>query len=409
MSDIRVTSVKALLAHPGTQYSFRLARQLERLGCLSRFWTGIAYLPNSPVGRCIKLLPASLQRKLANRELDGVAKDRLRTRPLTELRALNRLRTGQEQQRVMLERNATFQRHIPDRELDTSTVVIGFDTSSWLLAERSVGLGRTFILDRSIAHPTSFWRLLPDLRRRFPEWAEDLPKRLPELLRAEDIEHCHATWIVVPSSFARKTLIENGVARDKIVVIPFGVDLNAFHPTPRPVMSRPLRFVFVGSLCARKGLPLLVEAWRSLSPQTAELWLVGPVSDRVARLIPAIRGLRIIGKVSGSEVPDYLRQCDVLVFPSYFEGLAQVQLEAMASGLPIISTEASGASDLIVNGEEGFLIPSGDTEALRDAMEQFISSSADLEMMSTAARSTAERFSWDHYGNRWMDLLGQTV
>jgi len=272
-----------------------------------------------------------------------------------------------------------------------------------------VGLGRTFILDRSIAHPTSFWRLLPDLRRRFPEWAEDLPKRLPELLRAEDIEHCHATWIVVPSSFARKTLIENGVARDKIVVIPFGVDLNAFHPTPRPVMSRPLRFVFVGSLCARKGLPLLVEAWRSLSPQTAELWLVGPVSDRVARLIPAIRGLRIIGKVSGSEVPDYLRQCDVLVFPSYFEGLAQVQLEAMASGLPIISTEASGASDLIVNGEEGFLIPSGDTEALRDAMEQFISSSADLEMMSTAARSTAERFSWDHYGNRWMDLLGQTV
>jgi starch synthase len=409
VSDIRVTSVKALLAHPGTQYSFRLARQLERLGCLSRFWTGIAYLPNSPVGRCIKLLPASLQRKLANRELDGVAKDRLRTRPLTELRALNRLRTGQEQQRVMLERNATFQRHIPDRELDTSTVVIGFDTSSWLLAERSVGLGRTFILDRSIAHPTSFWRLLPDLRRRFPEWAEDLPKRLPELLRAEDIEHCHATWIVVPSSFARKTLIENGVARDKIVVIPFGVDLNAFHPTPRPVMSRPLRFVFVGSLCARKGLPLLVEAWRSLSPQTAELWLVGPVSDRVARLIPAIRGLRIIGKVSGSEVPDYLRQCDVLVFPSYFEGLAQVQLEAMASGLPIISTEASGASDLIVNGEEGFLIPSGDTEALRDAMEQFISSSADLEMMSTAARSTAERFSWDHYGNRWMDLLGQTV
>lgn len=169
-----------------------------------------------------------------------------------------------------------------------------------------------------------------------------LTLRSHECLGCADLqEHCHATRIVVPSSFVRRTLIENGVSIDKIVVIPFGVDLNAFHPVLRRVMSRPLRFVFVGSMCARKGLPLLLEACRSLAPQNAELWLVGPLSECVARLIPAIKGLRI-RKVPGSEVPYFLRHCEVLVFPSYFEGLAQVQLEAMASGIPIISTEVSG-------------------------------------------------------------------
>lgn len=401
--------MKALLAHPGTQHSFRLARQLEQRGCLSRFWTGIAYLPTSPVGRCIRLMPPSVQRKLSNRKLEGVARDHLRTRPLTELRALHRLRAGEEQQRVMLERNAKFQHHIPDPEIRASTIIIGFDTSSWLLAERSAALGRTFVLDRSIAHPISFQRCLPNLHQEFPEWAEDLPLCLPEMLSVEEIEHRFAARIVVPSFFARSTLIENGIAEEKIVVIPFGVDLETFRPAPHSLTSHPLRFAFVGLLGARKGLPLLLDAWRLLSPDNAELWLIGPVSDHIQRLIPAMRGLRIIGKVPHRELPGILRQCDVLVFPSYFEGFGLVLLEALASGLPIIATDATAAPDLITNGIEGYTIPVGDLEALRDAMERFISSSVDLEMMSTAARSTAQRFPWDAYGNRWMDLLRQVV
>jgi len=154
---------------------------------------------------------------------------------------------------------------------------------------------------------------------------------------------------------------------------------------------------------------LLLQAWRTLAPANAELWLVGPVSERHARLIPSLPGLRLFGKVPHRELPDLLSLCDVLVFPSYFEGLAQVQLEGMAAGLPIIGTEASGASDLITDGKEGYLIPVGDAEALRDAMQRFINSPGDLARMSHAARLAAERFSWDAYGNRWMDLLRQVV
>jgi starch synthase len=401
--------MKALLVHPGTQYSFQLAGQLQSHGCLSRFWTGVAYVPESPLGRCLERLPKRVQRQLSNRRLEGVSTDKICTRPFGEWWALRRLRAGQDHQTVMFERNAAFQSCIPQRDLADSNVVIGFDTSSWLLAERASALGRTFILDRSIAHPLNFQRVLQTLRHQFPEWVQDVPPRLPELLLAEETEHRKAARIVVPSSFVRRTLIENGVPSHKITMIPFGVDLNAFRPLPRPNASRPLRFVFLGSLGARKGVPLLLQTWRSLAPITAELWLVGPVSERHARLIPQLPGLRLIDKVPHRELPSLLGQCDVLVFPSYFEGLAQVQLEGLAAGLPIIGTEASGASDLITDGIEGYIVPTGDAEALREAMLKFIESPGYLATMSPAARLCAERYSWDAYGDRWMGLLEQVV
>ncbi len=400
---------KVLLVHPGTQHSFRLAGQLERYGCLNRFWTGMAYIPDTPLGRCIQRLPEGVKRQLSNRRLEGVPSERISIRPLGEWWALHRLRAGHDDQTIMFKRNAAFQTRIPERELADSEVVIGFDTSSWLLAERAAVLGRRFILDRSIGHPLSFERLVPALRQRFPEWVENFAPRLLDLLRAEEAEHRLADRIVVPSSFACETLIENGVPAHKITVIPFGVDLSTFRPAPRPDTSRPVRFIFLGALGVRKGVPLLFEAWRSLASLGAELWLAGLVSERHAHLIPPLKGLTQIGKVPHKELPALLSQCDVLVFPSYFEGLAQVQLEALAAGLPIIATNASGATDLIADSREGYIIPVGDAEALREAMLNFIKSPADLAVMSPAARLCAERYSWEAYGDRWIDLLDRVV
>jgi len=402
-------TIKALLVHPGTQNAFQLARQLERCGALSRFWTGFAYDPDGMVGRQIACLPTWVQRRFAGRRLAGVPPEKLRTRPLTDMRALNRLRIGHDEQRVMFERNADFQRKVPLSELACSDIIIGFDTASWLLADKAVSLGRSFVLNRTTGHPMSFERLVPVLRQRFPEWMETLPPRLPDLLRAEEAEHRLADRIVVPSSFASQTLIENGVPAHKITVIPFGVDLSAFRPAPRSDLSRPLRFVFVGRMVAPKGIPLLLQVWRSLGNSHAELWLVGSLNERQAPLIEPLPGLRVLGKVSPLELQGVLRQCDVLVFPSYFEGLAQVQLEALAAGLPIIATDASGAGDLIADAKEGYIIPVGDAEALHEAMLNFIKSPADLAVMSPAARLCAERYSWEAYGDRWRDLLDHVV
>jgi len=400
--------VKALLAHPGTQHSFQLAGQLEQRGYLSRFWTGMAYLPNGRLGRSVQFLPALVQRQLANRRLEGVSANHVRTMPFFEWRARRRLRMGHAQQAVMFERNAAFQRNIPQRELAESDVVIGFDTSSWLLAERALALGRVFILDQTTGHSLSFQQILPVLRRRFPEWVVEFLPRLPRLLVAEQVEHRYASRIVVASSFAGRTLIDNGVPAEKIVINSYGVDLDAFSPVSRPDSSRPFRFVFVGAMTAPKGLPLLLEAWRALAPPDAEMWLIGPSGGHV-RLIPALPGLCLIGKVPHGKLPGLLRQCDVLVLPSFHEGFGLVLLEALAAGLPVISTDATAAPDLITHGVEGFIVPVGDVDALGEVMKRFVDSPKDLAWMAQAARLCAEQHSWDAYGDRWMDLLHQVA
>jgi alpha-maltose-1-phosphate synthase len=401
--------MKTLLVHPGTQYAFQLARQLELHGCLGRFWTGLAYVPDSAVGRCVRLLPATCRHALANRRLEGVRVQSVRTKPCLEMRAIHRLRAGEDDQKVMFERNRAFQVRIPRREFTTCDAVVGFDTSSWILAERASAMPRPFLLDQSIGHPLSYQAMSRTLRRRHPEWIDDFPERLRVLLDAEVKEHRFASKIVAASSFTRRTLIENGISAEKIVVNPYGVDLNAFSPVSRPDSSRPLRFLFLGSVSARKGVPLLLDTWRDLAPKNAELWLVGPLPARNARLIPALPGLRVLGKRPHRDLPDLLHQCDVLVLPSYFEGFGLVLLEALAAGLPIIATDSTAAPDLITQGVEGYVIPAGDREALQTTLEAFVSSRAELTHMSQAARRCAERYSWDAYGARWAKLLQQVA
>ena len=100
-----------------------------------------------------------------------------------------------------------------------------------------------------------------------------------------------------------------------------------------------------------------------------------------------------------------MQQADVFVFPSFFEGLAIVQIEAQCSGLPLIATHESGASELIVEGKNGFLIPAGDVQALADRMRQLHSDPALRHAMSQAAIACRPLRSWTVYGDKWAALL----
>jgi starch synthase len=401
---------KILLAHPGTQHSHQLANQLFRHGTLYEFWTGFALAKKAWSTEMIEgYLPKSWHKKIANRLIADVPDERLRTMPLLEWKAIRRLRNGDSPQRVLHKRNQTFQENIPSSAIEKASAVIGFDTSSWILADRAEKLGKLFFLDQSIAHPLSNLAASREVARCFPEWQTTLEERLPEVLACENLEHKLATKIIAASSYTKQTLISQGVPAEKITVNPYGVDLKSFHPPSEPRSRERLRFLFLGSVSARKGVPLLIEAWRSLAPKNCELWLVGPTTSKERALIPELPGLKVLGKYPFEDLPDLLRQCDVLVFPSYCEGFGLVLLEALASGMPIITTDATAGPDLIDQGSEGFLIRSGNLEALRESMKYFVDHPETLDEMSIAARRRAENFSWDSYGDRWQQILKETA
>lgn len=396
-----------LLAHPGTQYSHRLAVQLSRHNSLYEFWTGFALAKHAWYTRIIQsCISTKWNRKIANRIIEGVPAKRLRTLPTTEWKALSQLRRGGSSQEIFHKRNKVFQELIPESAIQSAAAIIGFDTSSWILATRAQKLGKPFFLDQSIAHPVVKDSILQKVAQRFPDWREELEERLPVVLNCENQEYKLATKIVAASSYTKQTLVSQGVSPDKILINPYGVDLDKFHPPTIPrEHSHRLRFLFLGAISARKGVPLLIEAWRKLALENAELWLVGPVSERERDLIPTLPGLQLKGKYPFDELPELLRECDVLVFPSYCEGFALVLLEALASGMPVITTEATAGPDLIENGREGLLITSGDVEDLCRSMEFLVKHPEEIKNMSVAARHCAEKFSWDSYGERWQHVL----
>ena len=99
----------------------------------------------------------------------------------------------------------------------------------------------------------------------------------------------------------------------------------------------------------------------------------------------------------------------MFVFPSYFEGLAQVQIDAAACGLPVIGTESSGCEEIVRHGETGFILPAGDADALRAALLGFISEPERALAMRGRLLEERSRWSWDAYGDRWMTILREAA
>lgn len=403
--------MQIVLAHPGTQHSRHLARELENRGLLEAYWTGVAFAEGS-LGAAIARIGSKLPglHGLNSRVLPGIRARRLHIAPYCELKALWQLRRGGDSQVILHERNAAFQQAISDDALPTAGgALIGFDTSSWLLAERCARRSIPFYLDRTTAHPAALQRIMMDFGRRFPDWAQTRKPRLPVVAAAEKVEHELARKIVVGGCFARNTLLAEGIPGDRICVNAYGVDwLQFMAERSDPVAShRPFRFLYVGSVNAQKGIPVLLDAWRILALRDAELWIAGHIGEHERRLIPAMRGLRLLGQVSHHMLPAIYASCDLFVMPSLFEGFGLVILEALAAGLPVITTPNTGAADALADPVLGTLVPAGSVDALVEAMRSYPSALPSRALFGTAVEKLRTHYSWTAYGDRWATLLSE--
>jgi len=155
------------------------------------------------------------------------------------------------------------------------------------------------------------------------------------------------------------------------------------------ISSDSLAIAFVGSLIRRKGLDVLFDAAANLSAD-AVIVVAGEGSER-ARLEEDAKSLgegrvRFVGNLPADEVGELLNAVDVLVVPSFMEGLPYVILEAMACSLPVIATDTNGIPEAVVHGQTGTLVPAGDVEALHDAIEYFLSNPSERVEMGKRGR-----------------------
>lgn len=402
-----IVSTKILVAHPGTQYSYQLARQLYKKNVLFRFYTGIAFGKDTWIYKICSNLPDIIYRKISNRFIDEVPDHLIKRNFFSELRALLWLKMGANEEKVLFNRNRRFQTNISSSSILEATSIIGFDTSSWLLAERCRNLSKPFFLDVSIGHPLSKEKVYNEIGELYPDWAFALKKKKVAQVKLEQKEMELASHIVVASTFTFKTYTSNGIDPGKISVNPYGVDSEIFKPVNKiKTKTDILDFVFVGLVDARKGIPLLLNAWKLLTNKNIRLTLIGPVSDDIKDFIRTyFLNVIVKGKLSFEQLTYALPYYDILIFPSFFEGYGLVIPEAMACGLPVITSSATCGPDLIENGKQGFVIDPGNEEMLISAIEYFISDPTVFLEMGIAARKKAGGISWETYGNKWQSVL----
>jgi glycosyltransferase involved in cell wall biosynthesis len=169
--------------------------------------------------------------------------------------------------------------------------------------------------------------------------------------REREFETCDR--IVVPSTVALQSFTEMGYG-EKTEVVPIGVDADFFTPKGDAPPSPIFRVGYFGRAEPAKGLGYLLQAWKRLALPRAELVLVGEVKPQMKSLLKtyADPGLRLTGFLPQHEVAQRYRESSLFVLPSPNEGLAQVLLEATASGLPVVATDMTGATDCLENGRE---------------------------------------------------------
>ena len=211
-----------------------------------------------------------------------------------------------------------------------------------------------------------------------------------------------ADLVLCPSDFVRDTMVQNGIAQAKCFVNPFGVDLSIFKK--RETVPATPKFIAVGTICVRKGHQYLFRAFEQVKKQLpdAELICVGDVKTDFRKELSKWRGtFTHIPYLPHPELAKLLQTCTAFVFPSQEEGFARVISEAMGAGLPILASHESGATTLVEDGIEGFIIRARDPQNVAEAMIRVVKDRELCQRMGEAAnKKGAVRNSWQDYADR---------
>jgi glycosyltransferase involved in cell wall biosynthesis len=299
-------------------------------------------------------------------------------------------------------RNRAFEASVAARLVrsDSDLIIPAGSALSPLVTAKGIGVRGW--LDCPIAHHRFSTRIQREEAKLAPDFASSLQISTRADAQRLDQEILAADDLIVLSSFQRRTFLEEGVSEDRIHVLPLGVDTELFRPGPR-AEDRVFTIGFVGQLTQRKGISYLLSAFDAMRPRGARMLMVGRPSSRQR---PWIRdGVDHVPAVARTSLPAYYHRMDVFVLPSLVEGFPLTALEAMSCGIPVIVSENTFGSDVVRDGENGFVVPIRDVDAIVERLRFLAQHPVERLAIGRKARATAERYSWAAFGRRLTELL----
>ena len=376
----------------GRFHAFELARELHRAGVLHRLITPYP--------------------KFKTRQWD-LPNDRVVSLPLSLLlqKAADRLGGDALTMRGQALFNHLFG-HQAAQHLEGSTVIHGWSGVSLPALHWARPRQIPVVLERSSSHMRVQCQLLEQEYASLGlTWQPATPTAV---VNQELQEYELASRIAVPSLFVKRSFLGQGTAADRLIHNRFGANLQTFYPGKK--QDDVFRVVYSGHLSVRKGIHHLLKGFQVAKLANAELLLVGGATQDTPRLLAtADDRVRAIGHVPQPSLVKYYQNSSVFVMASIEEGLAYVQAEAMACGLPLICSTNTGGEDLLrMAGTEpiqrgrgieeypaGFLVPVGDSDAIATCLQWLAEDPELLQSKRDAALTIAQQeLSWRHYGDR---------
>ena len=313
-----------------------------------------------------------------------------------------------------------YARHVLIRlRLNSDIYIVG---SSFLLPlyPKLKRTGAIAILERGSTHIEHQSEVLRDLQGKYKL---SVRRAHSKIVEREVQEYWLADFISVPSRFVANTFIQRGIHPAKLIVNHYGVDISKFQNTFRckreaamlDFSDQKIRLIFIGALSARKGVLDLIDLFvRSQSIRDRyTLTLVGSITLEFKKYTKAVNwselSIETIGIVPQDSLKTYLSKADVFLLPSYEEGLALVQLQALAANLPVIATREAGIEDIDPDNECSWIFDAGDSAQL----ESILQGLTDDEIASKADRTdfiiSSLGLTWSDYGCRALANLQRVM
>lgn len=399
---------KVIVAHPYKQHSFELAEGLRRKGYLYKYITTVYYKKYNLTFWISKLLKGTLKEKAESRQDKRINNYVIQKSELLGLIKLLIMRfkcLKKYYNKFKYYSSDIFAKKVAKYVLkrDIDAIVVYDDTSYIIGKKLKEHNSKTkIIMDMSAPSLLYLTEIYKKDMQKQKAYAEQLKKERINaldnnlLMRAKN-EINYADYFIVASEFSKKSLVYSGVDKNKIFICRYGVDISKFKPSKRNNNnSSKLNAIFIGGTKEYKGISYLLDAFKILKNENINLTIVGEISIS-EELSRQYKNIKFVGQVMHSEIATLLQESDFMIFPSLGDGFGLSVTEALACGCPVICSENAGASDLIIDYKNGFVIKSQDSQEIVDKIMFFINNRDILEKMRKCARDTVIQYSWEEY------------
>lgn len=285
--------------------------------------------------------------------------------------------------------------------LGPETVVFAYDTGALELFAWAKARGFKTVLCQMDPNRIEA-ALVQQEEDSWPGWALHSGQVPEDYFQRREQEWALADRIIVNSEWSRTALLQQHVPAHKLEVIPLCYESVTSHPRAQPVGqflvsplsfsgARPLRVLFLGQVLLRKGIQYLLRAAEILAQEPVQFDVVGPIAISAQALRTAPNNVRFHGRVQRDQAAKWYATSHVFVLPTLSDGFALTQLEAMAHGLPVVTTPNCG--QVVSNGIDGFIVPPRAPEALALTFRRYLSNPALIQDQRTATLIKSRQFS----------------